>query len=360
MPDNDPEKKIRKPELDGIRRVEAEGKSEDVSEKKEMPEKSAPSVKRTVPEKKPVSEDVDDSDYEDEEDMIVEGKKNPQKKKAQEDAVGGFMAVIRRFSVKSWITLILSMIALILVLLFFVHPNFRVQEIHVSGNHRFTTEQILDLAGIRKNDHLYAHVGGSWKQIAKLSYGKVENRIKNSDPYIADAKVYPKYPGEVYIEITERRKVAYVAIPDGYAVISEDSVVLEIENGEVPKGIPEIRGLPIRSAQIGQKLDLTSTEGYDICITILGAILGSDAASGEEGDGFDFLSHVICVRYCENMTTFIDLDIPNVDQTISVKIGSLTTISDDMTWLRYAVVSGYFEDKTGTVLDMSGRDYILR
>ena len=80
MPDNDPEKKIRKPELDGIRRVEAEGKSEDVSEKKEMPEKSAPSVKRTVPGKKPVSEDVDDSDYEDEEDMIVEGKKNPRKK----------------------------------------------------------------------------------------------------------------------------------------------------------------------------------------------------------------------------------------------------------------------------------------
>ena len=288
-------------------------------------------------------------------------KEKPEKKKLSEiRSFADVLEVIRGFSVKRWILLILTMIALIVVLLFFVHPNFRVQQIHVSGNKRFTTEQILDLADIHKNDHLYSHVGGSWKQILKLQYGNVENKIRNSDPYIADAKVYPKYPGEVYIEITERRKVAYVAIPDGYAIISEDSVVLEIETGEVPKGIPEIRGLPIRSAQIGKKLDLTSTDGYDICITILGAILGSDSANGEEGDGFDFLSHVICVRYCENMTTFIDLDIPNVDQTISVKVGSLTTISDDMNWLRYAVVSGYFEGKTGTVLDMSGREYILR
>ena len=321
MPDNDPEKKIRKPELDDIDEVEDVEEIDDASEEKAASEKRA---------------------------------------RRPEGAMGEVMAVLRRFSIKTWLAMILSMIALILVLLFFVHPNFRVQEIHVSGNKRFSTEEILQLADIHKNDLLYSHVGGSWRQIAKLEYGKVENKIRNSDPYIADAKVYPKYPGEVYIEITERRKVAYVAIPDGYAIISEDSVVLEIETGEVPQGIPEIRGLPIRSAQIGKKLDMTSTEGYDICITVLGAILGSDSAEADQGDGFDFLSHVICVRYCENMTTFIDLNIPNVDHTISVKIGSLTTISDDMTWLRYAVVSGYFEGKTGTVLDMSGRDYILR
>ncbi|MBO4650156.1 MAG: FtsQ-type POTRA domain-containing protein [Clostridiales bacterium] len=321
MPDNDPEKKIRKPELDDIDEVEDVEEIDDASEEKAASEKHA---------------------------------------RRPEGAMGEVMAVLRRFSIKTWITIVLSLIALILVLLFLVHPNFRVQEIHISGNKRFSTEQIMELADIKTGDHLYSHVGGSWKQIAKLQYGKVENRIKNSDPYIADAKVYPKYPGEVYIEITERRKVAYVAIPDGYAIISEDSVVLEIETGEVPQGIPEIRGLPIRSAQIGRKLDLTSTEGYDICITVLGAILGSDSASGDQGDGFDFLSHVICVRYCENMTTFIDLEIPNVQQTVSVKIGSLTTISDDMNWLRYAVVSGYFEGKSGTVLDMSGRDYILR
>ncbi|MBR5426507.1 MAG: FtsQ-type POTRA domain-containing protein [Clostridiales bacterium] len=272
----------------------------------------------------------------------------------------GFGKFIRGISIKGWLLIIVLLMILICAMLFFFHRNFRVQEIHVVGNNRFTQEEILAISGVKEGDHLYSHVGGSLKEIARLQYGKARQKIISYDPYIADAKVYPHYPGEVYIEVTERRKVAYVAMPDGYAIISEDSVVLEIVTGDVPQGIPEIRGLPIRSAQIGKKLDLTSSDGYDICITVLGAILGSDANAQQDGDEFNFLSHVICVRYCENMTTFIDLDIPGVDHIISVKIGSLQTISDQMTWLRYAVVSGYFADKPGTVLDMTGSKYILR
>lgn len=268
--------------------------------------------------------------------------------------------LIRKLSIRRWLELILLLLLLILGMMFLFHKNFRVQNVRVSGNRRFSEEQIIEMSGIKNGDHLYSRISGSWKDILKLQYGKVRNRIIGSDPYISDAKVYPHYPGEVYIEVTERRKVAYVAIPDGYAIISDDSVVLEIETGDVPTGIPEIRGLPIRSAQIGKKLDLTSSEGYDICITILGAILGADANAADADPSFDFLSHVICVRYCENMTTFIDLDIPGREQVLSVKLGSLQTISDDMEWLRYAVISGDFADKLGTVLDMTGSKYLLR
>jgi hypothetical protein len=308
-------------------------------------------------EKKPIAEEIDErEDLEDLEDLEEE--------KVREE--GGksplliFSEKIQSLSVKAWISIVLLLLICILGIIFFLHGSFRIQSIHISGNRRFSTDQILQMADIRTGEHLYAHVGGSLSDYLKLNYGKVRDRIISSDPYIADANVYPKYPGEVYIEITERRKVAYVAIPDGYAVIAEDSVVLEILNGEVPSGIPEIRGLPIRSAQIGKKLDLTSSEGYDICITILGAILGADADAAESEDSFDFLTHVICVRYCENMTTFIDLEIPGVTHTITVKIGTLNTISDQMAWLRYAITTGYFEDKEGSVLDMTGREYILR
>ena len=279
-------------------------------------------------------------------------------------AAGGaafdFGKMIRNMPVKGWLLIIMLLMISICLMLFIFHRSFHVQEIHVTGNQRFSAEQIIELSGIRKGDHLMSHISGPLKDVVRLRYGKARQKIINSDPYIADAKVYPHYPGEVYIEVTERRKVAYVAIPDGYAIIADDSYVLEIVTGDVPTGIPEIRGLPIRSAQIGKKLDLTSSDGYDICITILGAILGADSNAHQDGDDFNFLSHVICVRYCENMTTFIDLDIPGSDHTISVKLGSLQTISDDMTWLRYAVISGYFTDKPGTVLDMTGKDYILR
>ena len=270
------------------------------------------------------------------------------------------LKVLSKLSVKAYLGLIFLLLLVIVSLLFCFHKNFRVQEIHVSGNKRISTEAILSASGIKENDHLLSHVSGSLMEKLKLKYGEAERKIKESDPYISGAKVYPKYPGQVYIEVTERRKVAYVAIPDGYAIIADDSVVLDILQGDVPEGIPEIRGLPILSAQIGKELELSSKEGYEICVTILGAILGAEAGTDEQQTEFDFLSHVICIRYCENMTTYVDLSIPNVTQVISIKIGGLDTISDDMNWLRYAVVSGYFEGKEGTVLDMTGKDYILR
>ena len=270
------------------------------------------------------------------------------------------LKVLSKLSVKAYLGLIVLLLLVIVSLLFCFHKNFRVQEIYVSGNQKISTEAILSASGIKENDHLLHHVSGSVMEKLKLKYGEAERKIEESDPYISSAKVYPKYPGQVYIEVTERRKVAYVAIPDGYAIIADDSVVLDILEGDVPEGIPEIRGLPILSAQIGKELELSSKDGYEICVTILGAILGAEAGNDTQQEEFDFLSHVICIRYCENMTTYVDLSIPNVDHVISIKIGGLNTISDDMNWLRYAVVSGYFEGKEGTVLDMTGKDYILR
>lgn len=292
-----------------------------------------------------------------EEEMVeAEVSKKPAPKKKPLPGI----AVIGKLSIKTYITIILAMVAVILILIFVFHSNFRANEIHVSGNNRVSTEVILEASGVKKNDHLLKHISGSWSEIAHFQDGKARQRILDADPYIAEAKVYPKYPGEIYIEITERRKVAYVAIPDGYAIISDDSVVLDIETGDVPKGIPEIRGLPILSAQIGKKLEMSSQDGYNICITILGAILNADSSMGAGTEDFDFLAQVISIRYCDNMTTFVDLSIPNTSKILTVKIGSLETISDDMNWLRYAVISGEFDDKPGSVFDMTGRQFILR
>ena len=87
-----------------------------------------------------------------------------------------------------------------------------------------------------------------------------------------------------------------MTIPDGYAVIADDGVVLEIENGKIPEGIPQMRGLPIVSAQLGKKLELSSQDGYDICITILGAILSADVPLQQGENDIDFLSYVKSIR----------------------------------------------------------------
>ena len=267
---------------------------------------------------------------------------------------------IKSLSLRAWLLIILTLVLLIAACFFMLDDSFRVQHVTIKGNHHVLTEQIESSVNISEGDLLTARLGGSFSKLIHFRYGNLENKLEKEYPYIKNAKITAKYPGNVYIEITERKKVAYVAIPDGYAIIAEDGVVLEICEGSVPSGIPEIRGLPIRSAQVGKALDMTSQEGYDVCITILGAVLGADATVEDTDSDFDFLAHVVSIRYCENMTTFIDISVPEVNHIISVKVGQITTISDDMNWLRYAITSGYFKDKSGTVLDMTGSKYVLR
>lgn len=265
-----------------------------------------------------------------------------------------------KFSFKMGLWIAFLVLVCTVALLFCFLPGFHVSNIEVTGNSKVTTQEILECIDIRQDDHLISHIGGSLKSIVTMHYGALEEKLMKKYPYIAKAEIVPSFPGNVYISITERKKVAYVAIPDGYAIIADDGAVLEILHGDVPEGIPELRGLPIRSAQIGKKLDMTSQEGYEISISILGAILSADSLARSEEDTFDFLAHVISVRYCENMTTFLDISIPNYENTVTVKLSSMTTISDNMNWLRFAIVSGYFEGKTGDLLDMTGNNYILR
>ena len=266
----------------------------------------------------------------------------------------------KKVSIRLMLLVIFAAVLLCAIVLFFFYPGFHIERIEVSGNSRVKTEEILASMGIEEGDHLYSNVGGSWDALLKLRYGKLEQKLKKENPYIGEITIEPDFPGHVYVNVTERKKVAYVDLPDGYAVVADDGVVLEIENGSIPDGIPQMRGLPVVSAQRGETLDLSSQEGYDVCLTILGAILSADVPSLQGETDIDFLSYVKCIRYCGNMTTFIDLKIPALEQTITVKLDSLTSITDDMNWLKYAVTSGYFDDKTGTVLDMTNNKYILR
>lgn len=266
----------------------------------------------------------------------------------------------KKVSLRQLLLVIFATILMSAVVLFLFYPGFHIEKIEISGVSRVKAEEILQSIDVEKGDHLYSRVGGSWKAILDLRYGKLEEKLKSENPYIGDVKIEPSFPGYVYVNVTERKKVAYVTIPDGYAVIADDGVVLEIENGKIPEGIPQMRGLPIVSAQLGKKLELSSQDGYDICITILGAILSADVPLLQGEKDIDFLSYVKSIRYCGNMTTFLDLKIPELTQTITVKLDSLNTITDDMNWLKYAITSGYFDNKTGTVLDMTNSKYILR
>lgn len=253
----------------------------------------------------------------------------------------------------------LFLLILVIVLLVIVLPGFYIQKITITGNSLLPTDQLLETSGIRIGDHIMANLGGSLISLFSLHYGNIEKDMADKYPYIDTINIRVSFPSEVLVSIQERKKIAYLQVPDGYAVVDYDGYVVEISAQTAPAGVPLIEGLPVTSAALGDKLKMSSEVGFDHCITVFGAILGADA-NKIDGTDFSLMSCVKNIRYVGNYTTFLTITLPNTSREVLIRIGSLKEISDDMMWLRYAVSSGVLDSTATGVFDMSGEDYTMR
>jgi len=167
------------------------------------------------------------------------------------------------------------------------------------------------------------------------------------------------FPSKVLITVSERQKIGYAELPDGYAVIDTEGVVVELSEGGVPAGVPLMEGLPVRSSALGENIDMTEGKGLNTCITILNAILAADENKSKNSD-FSLMKCVRSVRSLQGSTTFLTLILPSTQKELLVRIGSLKNITADMSWLRYAAEQNKFDSVGDGVLDMSGEEYTFR
>lgn len=194
-------------------------------------------------------------------------------------------------------------------------------------------------------------------------YGSVEEEIMRKYPYVQSIKIQLNFPSKIKITVKERLKIGYLEVPDGFAVIDQEGYVVEMSGSTVPAGVPLMEGLPVRSAMLGEKLDLSDEQGFSSSLTIFGAILAADTNISDD-TGFRLMPCVKSIRYVGKNTTYLMIKLPELNGNLTVKIGTLKEISDDMTWLRYAIATNAFESEeagiSGSVLDMTGDQYIMR
>jgi len=271
-----------------------------------------------------------------------------------------FMIKGKMIPLRTVLIAILGIMLIVFTCVICFHPNFQVGSVEIEGTKIMDAQTILTEMDIHSGDHLFARLSGGTIPFLTTHYGDLEEQIKRDNPYIKDIDITIEFPSRVHVKVTERHKIAYIAVPDGYAVIDQDGVVVEYNQGSVPLGIPEIQGLPITAVVLGKTIELENQEGYEVCLTILGAMLGADATESDVEETFEFLAYVKSVRYCGYANSFIVMTLPGQLDTITVKIGSLKNISDDMLWLRYAISHGSFDDTTGRFLDMSGNSPVFK
>lgn len=99
---------------------------------------------------------------------------------------------------------LLCVLTVILALTVGATVFFRVETVSVSGNQRYTQEEIIAASGIGLGDNLYG-----------LNKVRIDQNIRTTLPYIGDLTINRALPSTILITVTEWDAVAQVMAPDG-------------------------------------------------------------------------------------------------------------------------------------------------
>lgn len=80
---------------------------------------------------------------------------------------------------------------------------FRVEHVTVTGNQRYTREEIVAASGIEMGDNLYS-----------LNKIRIDQNIRKTLPYIGDLTINRALPSTIVITVAEWEAVAQVAVPE--------------------------------------------------------------------------------------------------------------------------------------------------
>ena len=127
---------------------------------------------------------------------------------------------------------------------------FRVNTVEVSGNVRYTAEEIIEASGILVGDNLVA-----------LSRSRVSAAICTKLPYVENVSVKKVLPDRVVLRVSERVAAASVESSEGRWLISAQGKLLEQDDGTTRtvtvKGLTAIVPYPGGTLQVSDEEEIT-------------------------------------------------------------------------------------------------------
>lgn len=250
------------------------------------------------------------------------------------------------YDFKTVLSVLLAVSAIIFLWCIIFHPAMRIERIEIEGNYEFSDEQIMDALNIHVGDHI----------LTPTLTRSIE--LERSTPYIDDIDVSISFPSVLKINVTERHKLAYIRVPDGYVVIDDEGVVLEFCTFDAEDVHPVLCGLDLDGVVIGQRTDITESLKFQKMILVLGAVLDADRGS-IRNDGYHFYDSVREVRIVSSGLIFLTVELPD-GTVLQVKLAGVENIDENMQWLLYAIRADAFEGLPAGSLDMTEDEKIYR
>lgn len=162
-------------------------------------------------------------------------------------------AKIRRYLKFENLLIILAVCFIILLVL--LSPLFKVKEIEVSGNDKYSKEEICQKIGAATDINIFS-----------FDYNNAK-RILEKDAYIKSYSINSVLPDKINIEIVERKIRGYVPYMGAYLYIDEDGRVLESQKYYKEK-LPIVVGLKFEEFKFGELLPVENIEELDIVVSL--------------------------------------------------------------------------------------------
>ena len=136
-------------------------------------------------------------------------------------------------------------------------PVMNIKETVVSGNEKFSSSEILELAGFAGNVNIFAF------STAKAEEGLYKNT------YIKNVDIKKDYAGRILmLDIVERNLSGYIRFDDNtYLYIDKEGMVLECRTSFTERR-PVIEGLAFTEFTLGDYLELSNTEIFDTLVNL--------------------------------------------------------------------------------------------
>lgn len=243
-----------------------------------------------------------------------------------------------------------GVIALILVIAvaLLAIPGLRVKNLRVSGLYRCTEDDILKAVNIEPDRLFLKEYGGNLKLFFKGRYGPIEERIERELGRVEDAVVTFRYPSTLNIDIVERVSLAFVKIPDGYALLDKNSIVTVIVQ-EKPE-LPAIEGLIVNRAQTGQQIKTALPEMLEMSLSIMNILVQADMK--EPGDLL--IEQITAIKPTEHNEIY--LTVRDGEQTYRVLCRHNAQLQQHFEWLKRVLNTGMLDGKGNGYIDLTGKN----
>lgn len=213
-----------------------------------------------------------------------------------------------------YIVLLVSFTVVFFVLWFAVF--FKVKSIEVSGNLRYSAADILDAAGIKVDDNLYA-----------VSEKELAARLTEALPYINSVTLERKLPSTLEITVKEDTAVIYSEIHGDTYLLSEKLTVLERSESFDRNDMIMLTAGDVRYCYSGKNIEYFDARMSDVVIKLYAVL--KDYNLIDKVDSFTIKNRFdIQIRYDDRLDVYFG-SIDNIDIKVCFFNGILEYLYED-------------------------------